>query len=685
MFFDLVTRNSKRNRKENSLFFSSLFISIIAFYLILSLENQDVMRFLATMESDAVNKLLSMIPIFYGATLFILFFLIFFASKYQLENRKHEFGMYLMMGMRRYKLFFLLLAEDIRSSLTALVLGLPIGIAIAELISLVTARFVGLGIVNHSFSFSLYAVFFTAVGFLLIKFAAFLILSGTISHQEIGALLTPAPTGSKTQQPTFRYVLSFIAGIVLLCAAYLLAIGGMAWQDIKIMAITLTCGLSGTILIFFGMRSLMGMIATKFGKGHRLHTFTFRQLQEEVIYKSNAMAISSLLILAALCCFGSGVAIALHYSGTEQHTIDYTFNPEMNSGNVQTLLEENHLTGLFDTVFEMKVAHIRAGDSNFQNVYSMEPVMKALAQFPDSKDKDTLTNLLEQTDSPYLVSLSGYNELLSLAGLPVLELLDKEAAVYMDSEYTSASREAIMNKILKVKPAVQIGNTDYRLKGTVQNTNLVVDRSITLSFALIVPDDAFAQLSQGDYYTYPNAVLSQQQKAGKSLMNAVSDTNALLDNAGIYYESYLQNMGRQLFYVVAASYITIYLAIVFLIIANTVIGIQFLTQQQRTKKRYQTLIRIGAPYPVLCDCARKQIHWYFGIPVFVAAVSSLFGIRALFTGLLSAYTGADIKSMMGISGAMILLLCVVEYAYMVMVKKSSDRYLLACMTMDREE
>ena len=56
-----------------------------------------------------------MIPLFYGMTLIILFFLVYFASKYQLERRRHEFGMYLMLGMRRSRLFLLLLAEDVRS------------------------------------------------------------------------------------------------------------------------------------------------------------------------------------------------------------------------------------------------------------------------------------------------------------------------------------------------------------------------------------------------------------------------------------------------------------------------------------------------------------------------------------------------------------------------------------------
>ena len=53
-------------------------------------------------------------------------------------------------------------------------------------------------------------------------------------------------------------------------------------------------------------------------------------------------------------------------------------------------------------------------------------------------------------------------------------------------------------------------------------------------------------------------------------MTAYSDLNEKLDKLGIEYESYLQNMGRQLFYPVASIYITLYLAIVFLVVANTI-------------------------------------------------------------------------------------------------------------------
>lgn len=154
MFSKLVSRNSKRDRKNNGLYFSSMVLSIISFYIILSLSHQDVMIFLKQIESDAVNKLFSMIPILYVATLFILFFLVYFASSMQMERRKHEFGVYLTLGMRRSKLFLLLLLEDLRNSVLALGIGLPISILISELISLITAKIVGLGIIEHQFSLS---------------------------------------------------------------------------------------------------------------------------------------------------------------------------------------------------------------------------------------------------------------------------------------------------------------------------------------------------------------------------------------------------------------------------------------------------------------------------------------------------------------------------------------------------
>ena len=692
MLFELIARNIKRSRKENGFFFSTLLVSVIAFYIILSLSRQDVMLFLQKMESDAVSRLLAMIPVFYVLTLVVLFFLIYFASKFQLERRRHEFGMYLMMGMTRNRLFVLLLAEDVRSSVFALLIGLHSGVLLSELISLITARLVGLGIIGHRFTLSLHAILLTAAGFFIIKLAAFLILSAKISRQEIGSLLSEKPEETKKQYPAWVYGLALLAGLVCLGTAYYLAIRGVSWSQIRMMGLTLLLGFAGTLLFFYGLRYIFNLILKGGKRDRHLHIFNVRQLQENVVRKSGTMAVSSLLILGALCCFGAGVAIAVNYGQSDPHVLDYTFIPEYTdepnqekaAADIFDTLRKEGLDTEFSKLFEMKIGDIRTAD-DFENAYSMDIVMDQIAGFPASDDRDILLNNLGFADYPSLISLSGYNELLRTAGLPGIELGEDEAAVYMDSSFVNASRLEIMDAVLAKHPEVELDGNPLQLTGKVQTTAVVTDYSITMSFALILPDDAFQYYTQNQYDVYVNGVLDSGATEKTGLMQAISGMNDRLNETGLNYESYLQNMGRQLFYIVAASYITIYLAIIFLIVANTVIGVQFLMNQQQTNRRYKTLIKLGAAYEILCGSAKKQINWYFGIPVLAAAVSSLFAVRALFTGILSPRTQGTAGELLGISAAMILVLCVIECIYMTAVKRSSSRYLLTLMAPEREE
>ncbi|WP_302418848.1 ABC transporter permease [Blautia marasmi] len=695
MFSNLILRNSRRNRKENGLFFSSLVISIVAFYIILSLSKQDVMIFLAKMESDAVSRLLLMIPVFYVMTLGILFFLSYFACKYQLERRRKEFGVYLMMGMRRSKLFIMLLAEDLLSSILALVIGLPVAVLLSELISLVTAKLVGMGIIGHQFTFSLSAVCFTVAGFLAIKLTAFLILSGKISRQEIGTLLAHSSGNEKKQKRAFVYGICTVLGVIMLAAAYTMAIQGIAWYAADMMLLTMLLGLLGTILLFYGMRAVIALLV-KAGKANRkLHVFSFRQIQENVIHQSTAMAISSLLILAALCCFGAGISIASANQQGGDHVLDYTFQednteePQDALPHLQTVLKENDLESQFSQLFDMRIGYVQT-TKDYDNVFQMDSVMESLRNLTQSEDRDILLNNLSYADYPHLICLSDYNDLLKAAGKPALTLAENEAAVYQDTEFKNVSRMAMLNKIISSHPETILDGNPVYLTGDIQSVDLVTDRSITLSFALILPDEQFLQYTNGDYEVYINGIMSRDAARAGSLMNAISDMNARLDgiglqDMGIVYESYLQNIGRQLFYMVAASYITIYLAIIFLVVANTIMGVQFLMNQQQTGRRYQTLVHLGATYKDICLSARKQIGWFVGLPVFVAAISSIFGVKALFTGLLSSLLQGTQREMLVVSAAMIFLLCVVEYIYMTVIKRSSDRYLLTLMQPQREE
>lgn len=152
MFFKQIRRNAASNRKNNGLFFGSLIIAIIAFYTLLSVGEQDVMRFLKTMEGNAIQKLMILIPVVYAVSLFFVFFLIYFAYYYQLNSRKKEFGLYLMLGMKRSRLFVMLMGETLLNSILSVLIGLPVALFLTEGISLTTAKLIGLDVINHKFS-----------------------------------------------------------------------------------------------------------------------------------------------------------------------------------------------------------------------------------------------------------------------------------------------------------------------------------------------------------------------------------------------------------------------------------------------------------------------------------------------------------------------------------------------------
>ena len=675
MFYNLVNRNSKRNRKENGLFFISLIISIIAFYIILSLEKQDVIIFLKTMESQAVRKLFLLIPVLYGLSLFILFFLVYFAGKYQLERRSRELGMYLMLGMKRSKLLLMLFAEELWNSLLSLLIGVPVAVFISEVISLVTAKMVGLGIIGHSFSFSFSAVIGTIIGYFIIRFIAIIILSGKFSKKEVIELLSDFQGEKKREINKLNASFKLVLGIVLLIGAFTIAIMGLSWTNIMFLGITVILGLSGTFLLFQGMGVLFEIILKKKNNINGLRMFTFRQLQESVFLKPNTLAISSLLVLMAISCFAYGIPIGYLYNSKEAHVMDYTF--EADEEEVKSVISELDLQNYIDEIYNINIGLFYG--SNF----SAEGLINVVEKQEDGQDKNILLNNLKYFESPYLISVNSYNKLLKLQGKELLNLKDNEVALYSDPQFQVG---AAMKSALKERPTLYLEDQEYKLVDKCYTDSIVTDSLITIQYGLIVPEEVFNKYTkESNVSTYWNATLNKEFVKEMGLMQAISEVNEKLNTTEIYYESYLQNIGRELFYTVSASYTTIYLAVIFLIIANTVMGVQFLMHQQKTKKRYVSLTHLGANYEMLCKSARNQITWYFSLPIVVAAISSIFAVRSLFTGITTTAMKEEIGKLMVISIFVIILICMIELFYINLVKKSSDKNILKLMDIKRED
>jgi len=680
MFFNMVGRNSRRDRKENGMFFGSLTAAVVLFYMILSLENQDVMQFLHTMESDAVDRLLGLVSVLYGFSLFLIFFLVYFAGKYQMERRSHEFGLYLMLGMKRSRLFGILMAEDMWNSVLALLAGLPLSVFLSEMISLITSRLVGLGIIGHRSSFSVTAVLWTAAGFFGVKFLAFLILSGKIARQEISVLMEEGQEEKQREEQGSSPVLRFAAGLLLLAAAYGTALSGTAWRDVRTMTVTVIVGTAGTFLLFSGLGKRLEAVMLRKKQKKGLYTFTCRQLQENVFLKHRSMAVSSLLILMALVCFSYGIAMGRAAGREEGHAADFTFTG--GEADIRRELAAPELKEMLGGLSEVKAGLLFTeeepeGTGHRQHTFGMEQLLEAADKLKDSEEKETFKDNLRYFTSPYVISLSGYNEILKMAGKAPIRLSDNETAFYTDADYSDGAYKKVVDEVCRMRPVVTIDGEDHKVTGTLCTENLVADRLITISLGLILPDKVFDRLFAGEEVNvYWNTYVQRELVEEKGLLQAVMQVNSLLKKTDLEYESYLQGIGRQMFYNVASTYVSLYLAAIFLIIGNTVIGVQFLMQQKKCGKRYRMLIMLGSDSGAVCRSLDTQIRWYFALTVLTAVISSIFGIGSLFKGILPTALEGRAGVLFWTALLAAGLLCIVEYVYITIVMRAGRRHIL---------
>ena len=661
----------------------SLIISIIAFYVVLSLDSQDVMRYLKSLESEAISKLFAMISVLYGFTLFIVFALIYFASKYQIERRSHEFGVYIMMGMKRTKLLLMLLLEDISSSVLALLIGLPVSVLITEVISLLTVKTVGIGFMGHQSTFSLSAALLSAGGLFLVKLVAFLILSVKLARKEVGSLLSDAPDNVRKKEYPVLSAILLILGAVCLGWAYKEGVSGYSWESIRTLRNTVILGLLGTILLFRGLRFLIGIIARK-APGGKLSVFTFRQVEDTVIFKSGTLAICSLLILVASSCLAAGIGTYASYNMYDTKRIDYTFTNFFNGSHddLKARLTELGISGNFSYLDEIRISHpYIVGEGNYDSAFQAGE----FARFQDELDPDfEMHNQRGSIDGfPFMIRLSDYNALVTAMGEDPIELKDGELGLYRGGSFSDS--EELDDRVLSKRPHVTLLGKEFVMTGKMQSAPIVTDSFITLSGALIVPDQDFDHFAAGKEEVYLNGILDREKYSRSTMVKTYTDINAVLDTTDLDYESYLSNLGRQLFYLVAASYITIYLALIFLVVANTILGVQFLMGQKRASGRYKTLVKLGADHKAMYKSSKRQINWYFGLPIAVACASTYFATRALFNGILSSRTRMNMDKMLPVVAIVAVVFCLVECVYMLIVKRSSSRFLETLMTPEREE
>lgn len=663
MFFKQIWRNAKRHRKDNGLFFGSLIIAIVAFYTLLSLKEQDVMRYLATVESVAVAKLFKLIPFVYIVSLFFVFFLVYFACRYQTDSRRKEFGMYLMLGMKYSRLFIMLFCETLLNSLISLLTGIPFALFLTEGISLTTAKLVGLGMIGHRISFSPEALLYTVCGFVLVQLLSVFIICMGLPGTEPALLM--ADDFGKDSKGTFpeNALFYFFAGTFFLIAAYATGMTLLRTFVFPAFFAVFVFGILGTFFLYKGLGHVIGIrIKRKSRQKSSLAVFTARQLQENVFCQHKALAVSSLLLLLSLACisFGIGTAAGSHETRTTDLSVKGT------DAEIQSFLSDAEVSSMVEASYPVYLSYSHTSRD-------FEPIKNALAKLPQSDLRD---NIMENITGAgeYVISESSYNNLLASLGKNPISLNPDQMALF--SSEPVADFTDIMNAALKQNIRIEVNGSEYGLLPCLYEDTIVADRMITLYAALIVPDEVFEEIADSSEPFCYNIHLSKRITEEKGLLLALSDMGEMLSARGLEYDSYLGGIGRNLFYTVASSYLTLYLGILFLLIANTVIGLKYLIWQRQNKRRYLTLIMLGADVKDLCLSTNSQIQTFFNLVLSIAVINGVFAILSMFGSFLRLPSGASFGLVALMAAAASLLFILTEFAYIHVVKRAACREIM---------
>lgn len=717
MFFKQVRRNAAKNRKGNGLFFGSLVTAIIAFYTLLSLGELDVMHFLSTIESDAVQKLMALLPLVYAVSLFFVFFLVYFACRYQIDSRRRELGMYLMLGMRRGRLFLMLFCETLWSSVISLMIGLPAALFVTEGISLSSAKIVGLGIIGHRFSFSPDAVFWTVCGFVLVQLLSMFILCIGIAKKEPAEFFQAGDVKKQAAVSGLRSTLCFAAGLGFLLYAYGLGMFRLHSLRLTVVCSILVFGISGTFLLYRGLGGMFGLyIRAKSKHAAGLQIFTARQVQENVLSQHRSLAISSLLLLMALACISYGISMGFGRSSDKRSVDISLFGTEEQ---VDAVLQQDGVREMVQDSFPMYLSMIKRGDfhggDRKVDISGLADALDALTKsgMRTFEQSDLIENIIENLHIDYVIAQSSYNHMLQSMGKEELQISDGQAAIYT-SMGNDGDFGLIWQEVLEGNVSIGIDGEVYELLPDLCMDNVVADRAITLYLALIVPDDLYQELAEEPWAYCWNVRLSDRVVEEAGLMRAIQDMEGLLDqteglttedptedptenptedptenptenpmenptenaavtSAGIEYDSYLGGIGRNLFYTVAASYLTIYLGVLFWLIANTVIGVKYLIGQRETKHRYETLSMLGAHTSSMCVSVNRQIRLYFSLVLVTAIVSSAAAIYSMFTSLTRLPVGVSVGKVALLAVLGLVIFAGLEILYISIVRRMADR------------
>ncbi len=662
MLFKLSFRNMKKSFKDYAIYFLTLVLGVAIFYMFNSIDSQQAMIEVSQSTREMIQLLIQMLGMVSVFIAIVLGFLIVYANNFLINRRKREFGIYMSLGMGRRQISGIILLETILIGILSLAVGLFIGIFASQFMSILVAKLFEADMSEFTFVFSKDACIKTCIYFAVMYIAVIIFNTLTISRYKLINLLTAVKKNEKVKlKNPIISILIFIASSVLLGYAYYLVTGGVyelrtGEQLLK----PILMGVIGTVGVFWSLSGfILRLIQTRksvYLKGTNM--FVLRQLNNKINTNIVSMTVICLMLFMTISALSSSLSIQSALDSQLEKFTPVDVNLYKTAYLPESYVSSYSGKTIYNTEEQIEDSRHPVSYTLETNGYDMnnlkDIVEIPIYAIPEWTLKYSLGNYYEKAKTQFsmltydtpesVIKISDYNKIAKLYGEEQYSLNDDEYMVLCDFEQMINIRD----EALKQNSDIEINGKTYHAKYKECKDGFVLMSTSNMNAGIILVPDSFEIKEENTEQYFLAANYNAETEEEKIELNNVlagEVDSELLDNLS---EKEINLEGMTKISLTEASkglstiiiFIAIYLGIVFLIASSAILALKQLTESSDNKQRYTILRKIGCDEKMINQALFRQIFIFFMMPLTLAIVHSIFGIKFILS-ILAALASPD--------------------------------------------
>ena len=643
MLNKLAFRNMKRSARDYLVYILTMTVVTALMYSFNSLffQNELAMYF----SLDGADMMAVMIGLATFFIVLIVAWLINYMVRFMLEKRSTEFGIYLLLGMKKKTISRLYVRENVLLGCVAFLVGCVLGVLLQQILLTIMFSMVRMEYHMH-ISIDRRTVLMTVLCYAGCYLLALFRCRRKFRKMNIQALMNAKRQNEEIKEK-HEGLKKLILPLSILFIFLFWTVFGMLRSAADVLLFLV--GLVLTIYLFYTGLSAW-IICYVRGKGSRIYQgqnlFLLRQFASKI--RTMQFTLGTLTSLFTLALMGA--AIALMFSTYENTVLDdkFPFDVQMFSGNVEDdFADEKAVMDALGVEAQYYTYHIYTDKEMQANTWILTHLrdwgtMYLLADGTPNIEK--IVNTLRYYNWYYFydtyMGISDYNHLRTMLGYDEIPLASGEYLVQIkprlykevqdigrDLQIADASGQGFLTCAQVVgDPFSQDGHNgaDYILVVP----DAVLERMIPYYSELVadVNGDIPVELQNSldaleEDEDLPSAYMKYYMPPQESEMRQCTGSDNIITYVGTYLVR--DSLTSMLKYMLGSMIIPLfYMGLVFVCVAMTVLSVQQLSDSAKYKFRYDVLVKLGLDRKHIRGLILKQLAAYYLCPALLAMVIS---------------------------------------------------------------